>query len=271
MSAGYAARLSEYPNKGVVGLPENFDSKRQVKTRISRLAQMIQDAKHVVILTGAGISTSAGIPDFRGPRGIWTLEAKQAKEKARKRKRGDSGTQSATPSATPAMNFEAAKPTVTHRAIAYLVQKEKCGQCNSEFFRDSDVGGMSFKPTGKQCDLCHGDLYDTLLDWEDPLPDEDLERSEKECEASDLVLCLGSSLRIEPAGSLPLLAKRFVIVNLQVTPKDDLADLIIRASVDEVMLEILEQIGFRTWQDEPSIPIERVWTPSTSKSIHSRP
>lgn len=60
MSAGYASRLSEYKNKGVVGLPENYDSKRALGIKLKRLAEWVKESKHLVVLTGAGISTSAG-------------------------------------------------------------------------------------------------------------------------------------------------------------------------------------------------------------------
>ena len=59
---------------------------------------------------------------------------------------------------------------------------------------------------------------------------------------ADLVLTLGTSLRIEPAGSLPQLAAKFCIVNLQKTPKDSAAALIVRAPVDVVMETIMREV-----------------------------
>ena len=90
MSGGYADRLKHYPNKGVCGLPEKYDSERLLKTNLRALVELVKEAKHVVILTGAGISTSAGIPDFRGPNGIWTVQQvkdREAKEEAKRLKR----------------------------------------------------------------------------------------------------------------------------------------------------------------------------------------
>lgn len=71
---GYAARLSEYDNKGVCGIPEQPDDPLKLNKSLDRLTEMIRRSPHTVIHTGAGISTSAGIPDFRGERGIWTRE-----------------------------------------------------------------------------------------------------------------------------------------------------------------------------------------------------
>jgi len=64
---------------------------------------MIREAKHIVVHTGAGISTSAGIPDFRGPNGVWTLE-KQGKKRETN------------------VTFESAQPTVTHMALVAMVK-----------------------------------------------------------------------------------------------------------------------------------------------------
>ena len=89
MSAGYASRLKEYPNKGVCGLPENYDTTRAFERKVKELALWILEANgRVVIVTGAGISTTAGIPDFRGPKGIWTVEKlKKAEERKNKKRR----------------------------------------------------------------------------------------------------------------------------------------------------------------------------------------
>ena len=320
MSAGYASRLSAYPNKGAVGLPESFDSKRQLDMKLVKLYQLVEKAQHLVVVTGAGISRAAGIPDFRGPNGIWTLE-KEMKTKAKNLKRKHSQSTDDTnfkhsdkqniennriPEKTDGdqcfnMDFSKARPTLTHRALTrlaidgkvkYLITQnvdglhrraglmrsihcslhgcvftEKCNNsdCLAEFFRDFDIGGMSFQPTGRTCDLCKsGELLDTLLDWEDSLPAADFERAETECEKSDLVICLGTSLRIEPAGSLPLRAKQFVIINLQVTPIDDKAALIIKAPVDLVMENLMSHLGYEeNWKD-CLYPIERVWAGKTT-------
>ena len=87
MSGGYADRLKHYPNKGVCGLPENYDSERLLKANLRSLVELVRDAKHLVIMTGAGISTSAGIPDFRGPNGIWTVQKAKDQEAKNERKR----------------------------------------------------------------------------------------------------------------------------------------------------------------------------------------
>ena len=310
MSEGYASRLKEYPNKGVVGLPELYDTRRSLSAKLKHLTAEVLASRYIVVLTGAGISTSSGIPDFRGPNGIWTKEEEKKKKQGqksnfRKRKRSDPKSDCESLGMKKENSdvdlFARARPTLTHRAITRLVLDgkikycvtqnvdglhrrsglsrdhhstvhgcvftEKCASCGCEYFRDDELGGLSFKPTGNRCDECDGKdlLHDILLDWEDPVLD--IERVSAECAKADLVLCLGTSLRIEPVGSLPLSAKKFIIVNLQVTPKDDMASHIIRAKVDEVMESLMLNLGYRNdWKDEPSPCIERKWKPDADQN-----
>ena len=267
---GYAARLSPYEHKGVTGLPETEDSERALKRKLKRLVALVKDASKVVALTGAGISTSAGIPDFRGEKGIWTLEKKK-----RKRRRDDD---------IEGASFETAQPTTTHRALVALaangkltwcatqnvdglhltsgfprsklailhgcVFTERCEPCDKEFVRSFDVGGISFQPTGRQCDVCTSDLVDTILDWDDDLPDREWNPTSDAFDDADVALCLGTSLRITPAADLPLKAKAFVIINLQQTPHDSQATLVIRARVDRVMTHLLNELNIPLLPEE---------------------
>jgi len=124
---------------------------------------------------------------------------------------------------------------------------EMCSKCREEHFRDFDVGTVGLRPTGRKCtttEECGGELFDTVLDWEDDLPELDYGLAVSHCQSANLVISLGTSLRITPAGELPLLAKNFVIVNLQPTPYDKEATLVIRAKVDVVMSDLMNDLGF---------------------------
>lgn len=270
MSVNYADGLSPYEHKGRCGLPEKFDPPDVVHNKVFELAQWIESSKHVVIHTGAGISTSAGIPDFRGPNGVWTLE-----------QRGERPTFSVT--------FESAIPTLTHRALValeaagyvkYIITQnvdglhlrsgfprnrlselhgnmfvEECNKCGVQYVNKMAVVTMGMKLTGNSCTQskcrgrCRGKLQDTILDWEHALPDRDLRLADEHARKADLSICLGTSLQIVPSGNLPLATKRnggkLAIVNLQPTKHDKKANLKINAYVDDVMKHLCDILHIR--------------------------
>ncbi|GLG96629.1 NAD-dependent protein deacetylase Sirt6 [Gryllus bimaculatus] len=265
MSCNYADGLSPYENKGKLGLEEKFDAKLEVSRKVSILAEWIKNSRHVVVHTGAGISTSAGIPDFRGPNGVWTLEAKGLKPQKN-------------------ISFDDAIPTKTHMAILklaelgkvqYVVSQnidglhlrsglprshlaelhgnmfiEQCKQCDRQFVRNGSVSTVGQRSLNKPCSAtqkngrpCRGRLHDTILDWEHNLPANDLEMSDYHSCVADLSICLGTTMQIVPSGNLPLSTKKYggklVICNLQPTKHDRKADLLIHSYVDEVMEELM--------------------------------
>ncbi|XP_072524759.1 NAD-dependent protein deacylase sirtuin-6 isoform X2 [Salminus brasiliensis] len=185
--------------------------------------------------------------------------------------------------------FEDAKPSLTHMALLqlqragylkYLISQnvdglhlrsgfprdrlselhgnmfvEECEKCGKQYVRDTVIGVMGLKPTGRYCEVtrsrglraCRGKLISTILDWEDSLPDRDLNRADEASRRADLALTLGTSLQIKPSGDLPLLTKRtggkVVIVNLQPTKHDKHAHLGIHGYVDEVMGQLMKLLG----------------------------
>ncbi|NXU93819.1 SIR6 deacetylase, partial [Xiphorhynchus elegans] len=132
---------------------------------------------------------------------------------------------------------------------------EECVKCGKQYVRDAVVGSMGLKPTGRLCSVtkarglraCRGKLRDTILDWEDSLPDRDLTLADEACRKADLSVTLGTSLQIKPSGNLPLITKKrggkLVIVNLQATKHDRQADLRIHAYVDDVMTKLMKHLG----------------------------
>lgn len=238
---------------------------------VERVRQWIDAADRVVAITGAGISTESGIPDFRGPNGTWTqvrpimfqdfVASPAARREAwRRRFEGE-----------PVM--QAARPNRGHRAVALLVRQEKassvitqnidglhqasgvpeeqvielhgnstyahCLDCGARygigalraaFERDGDVPG---------CTTCGGLVKTATISFGQAMPEEPMRRAREEALAADLFLVLGSSLVVYPAAGFPEIAKRngarLAIVNNQETPLDDIADLVIRHAIGEVM------------------------------------
>ncbi|KAI8009076.1 NAD-dependent protein deacetylase SRT1 [Camellia lanceoleosa] len=239
MSLGYAEKLSYREDVGTVGMSEIFDSPHVLHQKIKKLALMIQKSKHLVVFTGAGISTSCGIPDFRGPKGVWTLQ------------REGKGVPEAS------LPFHRAMPSMTHMALVELEKagllKEKLAELHGNSFREicSKCGTIGLKKTSKSCSdvKCGAKLKDTVLDWEDVLPPTEMNAAEKHCRMADIVLCLGTSLQITPACNLPLKSLRgggkIVIVNLQQTPKDKKPSLVIRGLVHKVIAGVMHYLNLR--------------------------
>ncbi|KMZ04461.1 NAD-dependent protein deacetylase Sirt6 [Drosophila simulans] len=271
MSCNYADGLSAYDNKGILGAPESFDSDEDVAEKCQVLADLIKKSGHVVLHTGAGISTSAGIPDFRGPKGVWTLEEKGEKPDFN-------------------VSFDEARPTKTHMAIIALIESgyvqyvisqnidglhlksgldrkyiselhgniyiEQCKKCRRQFVSPTAVETVGQKSLQRACKSSmdskgrscrYGILYDNVLDWEHDLPENDLEMGLMHSTVADLNIALGTTLQIVPSGDLPLKnlkrGGKFVICNLQPTKHDKKANLIVSSYVDVVLSKVCKLLG----------------------------
>ncbi|NXY11097.1 SIR6 deacetylase, partial [Pteruthius melanotis] len=300
MAVNYAAGLSPYSDKGKCGLPEIFDPPEELERKVRELADLIRSSSNVVFHTGAGISTASGIPDFRGPNGVWTMEEKGLSPKFD-------------------TTFENARPSKTHMALLglqrvgilkFLVSQnvdglhvrsgfprdklaelhgnmfvEECVKCGKQYVRDAVVGSMGLKPTGRLCSVsrelskarglraCRGKLRDTILDWEDSLPDRDLTLADEACRKADLSVTLGTSLQIKPSGNLPLITKKrggkLVIVNLQATKHDRQADLRIHGYVDDVMTKLMKHLGLEVPEWTGPVVVESA-EPAAGEQLRGR-
>merc|ERR1712061_36004 len=106
MSVNYSEQLSPYPFKGAVGQKEFNETEKSFKQKVETLTSYFKKYKGIITVhTGAGISTSSGIPDFRGPKGVWTLE-----------KQGIFYTGDTT--------FDSAIPTYAHFALVELFNRK---------------------------------------------------------------------------------------------------------------------------------------------------
>lgn len=313
MSVSYASGLSYYANKGVCGLPEYTDTSSVLETKLNELYQLMRRSQFTVVHTGAGISTSSGIPDFRGPNGVWTME-----------QLGKAPCQS--------IAFEHAVPSPTHRTLVdlerygvlqYLITQnidglhlrsgfprdrlsilhgdmflERCSMCGTLYARSTPTVTMGLKRTGVSCTYikesshrCRGKLHDTVLDWENDLPELDYNLAMDKSKCAELHVCIGTSLQMYPAASLPLLSSRpknaprkatksdkefpsslskIVIINLQKTKLAKRAWLNIHAKADFVLSNLASRF-FGT----PSVDLgatSQCFTPTlVLRSQHSTP
>ena len=191
---------------------ELFDKEDDIVKKVNKLADLIKSSKYAVIYTGAGISTSAGIPDFRGPNGVWTLEDRGLK------------TKSLHHVEMPTLTHMAIKQLIDADLVKYLVSqnvdglhiksgipnnkiaelhgntnKEICPKCKKIYDRDFytvlDDNSDDDHRTGRRCDECESELVDTIVNFGEYLPKEELCNAEKESKKCDLAIVLGTSMR----------------------------------------------------------------------------
>lgn len=225
-----------------------------------RAAKLIEHSKKAVVLTGAGISTESGIPDFRSPgTGLWEkidpMEALSTEVLYNKpEKFYQVGFKIL-------MSMKDAKPNEAHYILAEMEEKgiisgiitqnidnlhhkagskkiyEVHGQIRSgsciNCGKKVDMSVLEEKVNQKQipprCDTCNGILRPDVVMFGDPMP-HDFEMAWREVESSDLLLVIGSSLTVSPVNYLPGLAKHLLIINKSETPFDVRADVVIRDS-----------------------------------------
>jgi NAD-dependent SIR2 family protein deacetylase len=245
--------------------------KRKLEQEIDTVARWIVEARHLVVFTGAGISTDSGIPDFRGPDGVWT--------------RRDEG----RPAPKWKVPADQIRPNAAHHALVELQRAGKlqflitqntdnlhrasgidpdriaelhgngalvrCLGCDRQYppaevgwdRRRFGPGYRTDRPTPGQpaCPACRGRLISSVVNFGDPMPERELTLSAEHAEQADLMLALGSSLVVQPAASLVGLAvqsgAKLVLVNRGETPYDAIATLRSSNGIGDVIPAAVER------------------------------
>jgi NAD-dependent SIR2 family protein deacetylase len=221
-----------------------------VEERIKRLAQWMFEAKYILVFTGAGISTESGLPDFRGPDGIWTRQEKGLPPKTRP--------------------FTSVEPNAGHRAIVELQKLSKLKFLISQNVDNlhlrsgirpellAELHGNVSKLRCQRCQIqvdkslgidtckCGGRLASSVVNFGDPLPQKDLEESFHHSSYCDLFIVVGSSLVVSPANEIPKIAlrsgARLVIINQGETPMDRICHLRFEEKIGEVLPPAVDKL-----------------------------
>jgi len=248
---------------------ERFDSEEELIQKANELTELIKSSKHFIAFTGAGISTSAGIPDFRGPEGVWTLKAQGKTRKAK-----SISTTQAIPTTTHMALIELQKQGYLkflisqncdglHRRSGFPPDKiaelhgnsnlELCSRCGKEFLRDYSATSsyrydVHDHRTGRNCTECGGELVDSIINFGESLPEHAIKTGFSNAEQADLCLVLGSSLTVRPACDMPKAVGKkkgcnLVICNLQNTPLDNYSSLRIYSKTDQIMQLVMKNLN----------------------------
>jgi len=244
------------------------------------VAAWLRDARQIVILTGAGISTESGIPDFRGPQGLWTKNPEAEKTATLQyylsdpevrirawRNRLESGMWDAQPNAGHLALVELERRAALHTLVTQNVdglhhaagnspdriieihgnvRQVKCLSCNWHGPMAETLDRVRAGEEDPRCRECGGILKSATISFGENLVAADLARAQAAAAGSDVFLALGTSLTVYPAAALPEFAlanrARLVVVNAQRTPFDPHAAAISRAPLGTVLPDLVARI-----------------------------
>ena len=225
---------------------------KDIGYKIQTLARWLYESKYLVVFTGAGISTESGLPDFRGPDGLWT--------------RRDKG----LPPRPMAVSWHEVEPNSGHLAIVELQRLGKLKFLISQNVDNlhlksgikeeslAELHGNITKLSCRKCGklfsrsersthcVCGGELVKSVVDFGEPLPEKELRLSFEHSRKSDLFLVVGSSLVVSPASEMPreavLSGAKLVIINQGETPFDRIASLRFHESIGDVLPRTVKRL-----------------------------
>lgn len=282
-----------------------FDEPQTMRDKVKLLSKwLLEYDGSCVVHVGAGLSTAAGIPDFRGKSGVWT------KMLSSNNNNHDSGPSTEVKSeplvkVEPEVGdskikpFDETQPTLGHMVLRELCRAghirhivsqnvdglflkanferrhiselhgnfylDECTKCRSRFIRGTASETMRLTRSAIKCSrstsagsgkLCSGNLRDTILDWESPIPYNELRVATREAKRSKLHICIGTSLQLRPSKDLvckpDVKSNKLVIINLQPTQFTNKAHLVINYYANDVLRELANELNIDIPRYDPS-------------------
>jgi len=244
---------------------------------MENVRRWVEEAERVVVLTGAGISTDSGIPDFRGPQGVWTKNPMAEKlsnihyymadpevRKAAWRGRMDHVAWSAQPNAGHLALAALERRGKLHALITQNIdelhqaagntpekvievhgtmRKVVCMSCGMTAPMQKALDRVRAGEADPPCRDCGGILKSATISFGQALVPEVIDAAMRAAQQADLFLSIGTSLQVYPiAGVVPLareVGAKIVILNGEPTPFDDIADAVFRESISQVLPALL--------------------------------
>ncbi len=249
----------------------DLESDLQESIRIA--AGWIGNAERITVLTGAGISTDSGIPDFRGPQGIWTKNPEAEKMATLQNYLADTEVRKRAWRSRIASFPRRAEPNVGHHSLVELERRGKlhtlitqnvdglhvdagnsrelvveihgtmreviCMDCGDRAPMQTAVDRVEAGEDDPACRKCGGILKSATISFGQGLVAEDLERAEIAATECDLMLAIGTTLGVYPIAAVVPIAKesgaRVVILNAEPTEMDRIADVLLRGGIADIL------------------------------------
>ncbi len=243
---------------------------------ITEIAAALADSRHVVVLTGAGISTESGIPDFRGPNGVWTKNPEAERMATLHHYMSDPSIRVKAWKARLENASRNAQPNPGHLALVEMERKEKlhslvtqnvdglhilagtapdrlieihgtmrdvmCMSCDERAPMERALERVLAGEEDPPCRTCGGILKSATISFGQNLVERDLFRAQEAAATCDFFMAIGTSLAVYPVAYLPQMAlengAKLLIVNAEPTPMDGLATWSIQAQISDVLPEI---------------------------------
>lgn len=245
---------------------------------IERVRAWVDASDHVVVLTGAGISTDSGIPDFRGPNGVWTRDPEAEKRATLQYYMADPQIRRRAWRDRLEHPAWEAEPNAGHRAIVALERRGKldrvitqnvdglqqaagtdparvievhgtvhevmCMSCDERSPMERALDRVREGEVDPHCRSCGGILKSATISFGQNLVPEDIAAATAAARRADLLLAVGSTLAVYPVADVVPVARMsgapIVIVNGSETAMDHLADVVLRGSIGEILPRLVE-------------------------------
>jgi NAD-dependent deacetylase len=244
------------------------------------VADWLREADRITVLTGAGISTDSGIPDYRGPNGIWTRNPGAQRMSSIQEYVADPDVRRRAWQSRKAHPAWTAEPNDAHRALVDLEKTGKlttlvtqnidelhqragssrelvvelhgtiwwaeCLTCGIRSPMADELGRVSDDEPDPECTLCGGILKSATVSFGQPLDPQVLQRAWRAAQDCELFVAIGTSLTVQPAAGLCEVAveagARFVVVNAEPTPYDGLADAVLREPIGDILPSLVRAV-----------------------------
>lgn len=257
---------------------EDFVEELPAPEVLDRMVELVRASVRMVAFTGAGISTESGIPDYRGPSGVWQTgniphvdtirtDAEARREFWQRRLETYPAMQARVPNAG---HLALARFEHAGRLLAIITQnidglhqkagnsadrvielhgsshRLHCPQCGADYDGVAIQARLEAGDEDPRCDVCGGPLRTSTILFGEALPKETLDLAQRVTVAADLMLVVGSSLVVNPAARLPAIAQErgagLIIINRTATPLDAIADVRVAAEAGPTLSVLAQRV-----------------------------